>query len=388
MAIKTTLTFAEYDLDKINGIHTAREICHQPEKWQQAYQNTQKEKASLDAFLQPILSKSNLRIVLAGAGTSAFAGQVVAPYLSRVTGRRFEAISTTDIVSAPKEHLAEQVPTLLISFARSGNSPESVATVERCQQLLDECHHLFLTCNPEGCLARMAENREDIYSLIMPEGTNDKSFAMTSSFTSMMLSTLCIFNPSAKNSEIVRVICAQTERLITQYAEELKSLAGNPCERVVFLGSTVMTGLAQEASLKLLELTAGQVMAVHDSPLGFRHGPKSMVDEKTLVFVLMSNDEYTRLYDQDLLSELRKDQQAMQVIAVTDIQDASVAQGDVIFVGDQSGLDSVWLAFPYIVLAQMFAFFKSVYLGITPDNPCPTGEVNRVVQGVTIHPCQ
>jgi tagatose-6-phosphate ketose/aldose isomerase len=41
-----------------------------------------------------------------------------------------------------------------------------------------------------------------------------------------------------------------------------------------------------------------------------------------------------------------------------------------------------------IVIAHMISFFKSYSLGITVDNPCPTGEVNRVVTGVTIYPVE
>ena len=48
--------------------------------------------------------------------------------------------------------------------------------------------------------------------------------------------------------------------------------------------------------------------------------------------------------------------------------------------------DNMFLGFDYIVVAQLIALFKSLSYGITPDNPCPTGEVNRVVKGVILHP--
>ena len=48
--------------------------------------------------------------------------------------------------------------------------------------------------------------------------------------------------------------------------------------------------------------------------------------------------------------------------------------------------DDALLALPFVLLAQLLALHTSVRLGRTPDNPFPTGEVNRVVQGVTIHP--
>ena len=38
------------------------------------------------------------------------------------------------------------------------------------------------------------------------------------------------------------------------------------------------------------------------------------------------------------------------------------------------------------LVAQTVALLTSVKVGNTPDTPSPTGTVNRVVKGVTIHP--
>jgi tagatose-6-phosphate ketose/aldose isomerase len=51
-----------------------------------------------------------------------------------------------------------------------------------------------------------------------------------------------------------------------------------------------------------------------------------------------------------------------------------------------SDKDNVFLGLEYILCAQLIAVFRSMQNGITPDNPCPTGEVNRVVKGVTLYP--
>ncbi|EGU60644.1 tagatose-6-phosphate kinase AgaZ, partial [Vibrio nigripulchritudo ATCC 27043] len=67
------------------------------------------------------------------------------------------------------------------------------------------------------------------------------------------------------------------------------------------------------------------------------------------------------------------------------ITDGALDSSDVFELG-KTDLGEAWLCFPYILFCQMLAFEKSLHLGLGPDNPCPTGEVNRVVQGVTIHP--
>jgi len=376
--MSTYLGFEQSVLRDIGGEQTAAEIAQQPRVWREARANIEHCRTELDGFLAPLLAKENLRIVLCGAGTSAFAGQVVAPHLARVTGRRFEAVSTTDIVAAPTECFAEQVPTLVVSIARSGRSPESVATVQLADQMLNECYHLLLTCNPQGDLALTSKTHPYMFCLLMPEGTNDRGFAMTSSFTCMMLSALCIFDPQQGTGERVEQLSLTTEQLLAEKTPELKALADRDFDRLVFLGSSALQGLAQEAALKFLELTAGKVVSVFDSCLGFRHGPKSIVNENTIIVVFISNDPYTRQYDLDLLAELRRDNKAALILAITDQQDDEVQKGDVMRLGQYLGYENVWLSFPFIALAQVFAFLKSVQLRITPDNPCPTGEVNRV----------
>ncbi|MGN6744034.1 MAG: SIS domain-containing protein, partial [Amnibacterium sp.] len=124
------------------GEATGREIARQPDVWRELAALLAGQRAELDAFLAPLLARPDLRVVLTGAGTSAFAGGVAAATLTRHRGRRFEAVATTDIVASPLAALGEDVPTLLVSFARSGNSPESVAATRLADEVLSDVHHL------------------------------------------------------------------------------------------------------------------------------------------------------------------------------------------------------------------------------------------------------
>jgi tagatose-6-phosphate ketose/aldose isomerase len=154
---------------------------------------------------------------------------------------------------------------------------------------------------------------------------------------------------------------------------------------VVWLGSSGLAGLASEAALKVLELTDGAVIAVGHSPLGLRHGPKTMVNRDTLVTMFVSNDPLTRRYDLDLLRELRRDAVAGEVLAITAIADEAVAEGEHLLVPDMSGADDMEMIFPFIVCAQLYAFHRSLRVGNSPDEPNASGIVSRVVKGVTIH---
>lgn len=358
---------------------TRREILQQPDTLRATHALLAGQRGSIEAFLAPLLAKPDLRIMLAGAGTSAFIGECLAATLTRGTGRCVEAVATTDIVSAPDLYLKSDTPTLVVSFGRSGNSPESIAAVELVDARVSDAHHLIITCNADGALAKRAGN--DAYVVTLPEATHDRGFAMTSSFSAMMYAALAIFSGiqgcDARIEPIAEAVAGALETVELRMAK----LAAREFRRVVYLGSGPFQGLAREAALKLLELTDGATATMFDSTLGFRHGPKTFVNRDTLIVVFVSNDPLTRAYDRDMIEELRKDDVAGAVLVVS----AQGEIGDTIAVrGLESAADSD-LLFPYIIPAQLFALHASLDRGLTPDTPNKAGTVNRVVQGVRIY---
>lgn len=359
---------------------TRREILQQPDTLQETQSLLLQQKAALKRFLSPLLADENLRIILTGAGTSAFIGECLAPWLSRETGRRVEAVATTDIVSAPQLYCEADTPTLLVSFGRSGNSPESIAAVDIADKLIADIHHLVITCNEEGALSRDAGKNAHV--IVLPERTHDRGFAMTSSFSSMMLAALSSLSDIGTMDARIGAIAESVRDIAVQCDIEMEALAKRNFSRVVYLGSGVFKGLAREAALKLLELTDGAIITAFDTPMGFRHGPKTVVNSQTLVVIFVSNDPYTSQYDRDLIDELRKDGLAGEIVTVS----AQSNAGDTLPVSQLEQAKDADLLFPYIVPAQLFALHCSIAHGITPDTPNTTGAVNRVVQGVTLHP--
>lgn len=380
------LNISESDLVASGAIHTAREIQQQPVSWSKTQQVLDENATAISNFLTPIIAQKDLRIILTGAGTSAFIGECLQPVMGQKLQRRVEAIATTDLVSGSAEYLQRDLPTLLVSFGRSGDSPESVAAVELVKQTVDTCYQLIITCNSGGELMKLCEQQQNCFALLLPEETNDRGFAMTSSFTSMMYAALAMLTGTEQMGAVTEQISASGVGIIRGQNDTLRALADKKFQRVVFLGSNGLKGLAREASLKLLELSDGETPAIFDSPLGFRHGPKSIVDGHTLVFIFISNDSHTRKYDLDLLTELRLDAVAGQVIAITARLDSVVSDGDYLLVDGLEDAKDALLLFPYIVIAQLYAFHHSLALGNTPDTPSASGTVNRVVKGVTIYP--
>ena len=369
---------------------TAREITQQPWLWPEVERRVTADE-QLAGFLAPLLADAGLRVVLTGAGTSSFIGECLAPALARSGAPRTAAIASTNIVSCPESSLAPRTPTLMVHFARSGNSPESVAALELGEHRVERCAHLIVTCNAEGNLYRRAGTMRNAYALLLPEASNDRSFAMTSSFTSMLLAAAGALRLMPTDGTRSARLSRLAMHVLTSWLPVITSLVHAQFERVVYLGSNELKGLAREAALKMLELTDGRVVSLADAPLGFRHGPKTILNNNTLVVVFLSNDAHTRRYDLDLLAELRRDRVAGRVIAVSSQADDS--HPDTVALSDSPGTDKgpaalsdLELCLPYVVFAQTLATLRSLSLGVSPDKPNSTGTVNRVVQGVRIYP--
>ncbi|WP_282929204.1 SIS domain-containing protein [Anaerococcus sp. Marseille-Q7828] len=363
-----------------DAINTYSEIFSQGEKWLKVYELYEERKAKIDEFLSKL--GDDVRVIFTGAGTSEYVGNIASEYLKNNGKYQFESIATTDLVSAPYLHFNKNQKTLLVSFARSGNSPESLAAVELGEEIVDDFYNLALTCAPDGKLALKLADDEKAFVFIEPEGTNDKGFAMTSSFSCMLLSALLIFDQRDDKKELVEDLSNTGEKILAD-AEKIEELVDFDFNRIIYLGSGPLYKLSNEARLKVLELTAGEVASLYESSMGFRHGPKSFVDENTLIVSFISSNPYTRDYDLDILNEIAADKIAPKVIAVanTDIEgdfDKLVYENDVD--------NDVYLALPYVIVAQLISLITSLRVGNTPDNPSKSGTVNRVVKGVTIHP--
>jgi tagatose-6-phosphate ketose/aldose isomerase len=369
---------------------TTEEIKQQPVLWDETYSLYRKKHVEIQAFLQKLAEQhERIRVIFTGAGTSAYVGDTVTPYLkAKVDEKKWELLSvpTTNLVSNPYEFLKADFPTLLVSFARSGNSPESVAAVELAEQIVTNFYQLTITCANDGELAKRAKGDEHNLLLLMPEKANDQGFAMTGSYSCMTLTTLLIFDPLPleEKGSIVQTIRQMGESVIRR-EEDIQKIIDRDFDRIIYLGSGSLEGLARESQLKVLELTAGKIVTAFDSPLGFRHGPKSFVNEKTLVFVFVSNHPYTRQYDLDMLSELQRDNIANYICAI-EVDGKSRFIGNTFLFGrDAQSVPDVYLALPFVMVGQTVSLLASVKVGNTPDAPSPTGTVNRVVKGVTLY---
>jgi tagatose-6-phosphate ketose/aldose isomerase len=381
-----TTCFSEIDaatLEALGAHHTVAEILGQPDLWSATLAKMEAERVTLLPFFQAALAARDRRIVLTGAGSSAFVGELLEGPLIRRMGRRVQAIPTTDIVTHPGECLGPSAPTLLVSFARSGDSPESVAAVERASAVLTDVWHLIITCNPRGRLANHP-TRNPRAVFVLPPDANDQGLAMTGSFTAMALAGLLLADLTEPRTGPARArvsALVDAGRRLLGEGEALRRAAGTGFHRAVFLGSGPLKGAARECHLKLQELTAGAVSCSFDSFLGFRHGPKALLDPRTLLVFLCSGSDRVSPYEEDLLAEIHRGEHGVFRLAV-----GGRVRPPLVDAALELPLPDDERAIAAVLAAQVLGVYRSLSLGLRPDEPSPAGAISRVVRGVTIHP--
>ena len=382
---------SEEQWKEVGSYWTSKEIFQQPETWLKTFNQVKAEKDSIKALIDKVISQDDYDIILTGAGTSEFVGNSIFPFLSPLNNFKDKPYGTTDIVACPEDYISRTKPTLLVSFGRSGNSPESVAAVEAANTVCENIHHLFVTCNHDGALSKFAVGKDNCYAINLTPETHDQSFAMTSSYSNMYLATVLSFNIDKLDEiePIVKDIADKTSKFHASGYETCKRIVDEfDFQRIVYLGSNCLKGVSQESALKICELTAGKIMTTFDTTMGFRHGPKSVVCPGSLEVVYLSDDPYTRQYDIDIVKEMAHERNGNKILVVSSYDDPSVKDlGDYfISFNNEKRYNNVYLGLEYVNVAQIIAVYKSLKCGVQPDTPCPSGTVNRVVKGVNIYP--
>jgi tagatose-6-phosphate ketose/aldose isomerase len=347
------------------GRLTRAEILQQPKLWPDTFDRVVRGIELCDWF------SPDRACVFTGAGSSAYAG--VAAHAGASSGA---AIPTTDLLVDVQPPFGPDA--VLVSLARSGDSPESVAVVRRMHRLFPSVRQLAITCNAEGQLAKSP----GVTAIVLDPRTNDRSLAMTSSFSNLALAGMCLRHAREIDGVLAKV-CDRVTRSLAGLDEKACALAGSEVSRVVVLASAPMRGWAQEASLKMLEMSAGRVPVMAETHLGLRHGPMSFLRPDTLVLSILSSDPLRRRYEDDLLAELYQ-KKLGRIVVIAPEGSSLPAFAEVVPAMAPDLADNLRTPFE-IVFPQLLAYHLSLQAGLSPDNPSPGGVINRVVQGVCIH---
>lgn len=383
--------YSPEELKEMKAVFTATEIHQQPDTWEKTIAQIGSMKDEIRTFLSKVLDQPDYDIILTGAGTSEFVGNALYSYLNRSLNYKVKSYASTDLTPTPENFVSAHKPTLLISFGRSGDSPESIGAIQSVEAVNDQVYHLFITCNKDGALSRRAAEEGDrCLAIDLTPETLDQSFAMTSSFSNMYLACLLCFSLDHFDETVaqVREVISSARTLLDEnYGQMLKVDEDFAYSRIVYLGTNCLKGIAQESALKMLELNSGKIVTMYDTPMGFRHGPKSIVNDETLTVVYLSDGAYQRQYETDLIREMAGQRKGNKIMVVCNTPCKEAEElADYYYCFNTSAKDNVFLGLDYVVCAQLIALFRSLQNKNTPDNPCPTGEVNRVVKGVTLYP--
>ena len=373
--------------------YTYDEIHQQPAMWRKELKALLANKAEVSAFMHKYLTPDT-DVVLTGAGTSAFIGDALLPVM-RGLWRNVRSVPTTDLITHAEYLLDKERPLLMISFARSGNSPESVGAVNLANKICKNVAHVYITCNKNGKLAeesrqQSAVGRQNILLLQLPDETDDKSLAMTSSFSTMLMTCLMLghIDTLEQDADEIEKTAKNAEVVIAEYEEKLKAIAERPFERGVFLGSGALKGIAEECHLKLQELTDGAVVCKFDSFLGFRHGPKAVVNDKSIVVYLMNDKESVLRYERDLVKQVDANNKpvAQIVVIAGNAPELPGVKADLVVKMPYGPKENDFYGIvPYVLVGQLLGFYASKAHGLNPDAPSVSGNIHRVVEGVTIY---
>jgi tagatose-6-phosphate ketose/aldose isomerase len=364
--------------------HTLREILQQPSTWLDTAERMLGAVSELSRRIEGIRL-----VVLTGSGSSEYAGACVQTVLQNALGVVTQTVGGGALLTHGVRAIPPERPGLMISLARSGDSPESVGAVSLMLEAEPRLRHLVITCNRQGRLATTYGEDPRVQVIALDERTNDRSLVMTSSFTNMVLAAraLGLLHSPDRYRALGRELSGRAERLLGTSFPVLSRIAERDFGRVLFLGSGSRLGAARESALKMLEMTAGRVIGISETYLGLRHGPMSMVHADTLIVCFLSSDPQIRAYESDLIRELNRKQLGTGKLIFGERipQDLAGAADVVVECGGSAMLaDEDWPVLDVIV-GQVLAFFRCRKEGFEPDSPSNDGVINRVVQDFALH---
>jgi tagatose-6-phosphate ketose/aldose isomerase len=365
-------------------LDTLREILQQPATWLRTAEQMLAGSADLIEFLQ-----GTQTVVLTGSGSSEYAGECVRLVLQNELVAAAQTIGGGVLLTDGGRAIAPQRPCVMISLARSGDSPESAGALSLILESEPLIKHLIITCNQEGRLSEAYRNDPRAKIVVLDDKTNDRSLVMTSSFTNMVLASrsLGLLHQPERYRELAKNLHDAADQLLHTSVNVIAEAAREDFERALFLASGPRIGSARESALKMLEMTAGRVMATSETYLGLRHGPMSAVHSDTLIVCLLSSESPAREYECDVIRELqRKQLGSRKIIFGANIPADLVADRDLAIecsalavVGDDNApiLDCI--------VGQLLGFFRCMKEGLTPDCPSESGVINRVVEEFALH---
>jgi tagatose-6-phosphate ketose/aldose isomerase len=371
---------------------TAHEIAQQPETWGKTLQIFRQNRERICSFLESIGLQNPLEsrpvVMLVGAGTSDYIGHALTLLLRQQWGCEVSACASTELLPNLDEYVVPGRRYLWISFSRSGDSPEAVAVVEQAIKLYPGIAHLVITCNAQARLITICKKADHACAIVLDDAVNDRSLAMTSSFTNMVLMGQCLAHAWSieEYSPVVERLVRAGREFMPQAEEEAERLSSLGLSRACMVGTGSLASVAKESALKVLEMTAGQMSTMSETVLGLRHGPMAALDAKTLFVCFVSAEERRANYAADLLREIGEKGITAKRIAIGPASAREkIAPFCESYLAVDDGLADAYRPVVDVIFGQLLGFYCSIARGLKPDSPSPAGVINRVVEKFKIY---
>jgi glutamine---fructose-6-phosphate transaminase (isomerizing) len=328
------------------GQHTHQEIMSQPQVWGVTLEHLH----TLQSDLVKVYSSSKFEdIIFTGCGSTYYLS-VAAATLAREVGIEARALPASELWLYPNSSYSNK-KTLLVAVSRSGETTETIKTVETFKKSA-RGSVITLVCYPQSTLAKLGNMN------VILEAGQEQSIAQTRAFTTLYLATVYLlllwskrqteFNELSNLPEVCNHLLSNYRSLAERYGRNLN------LERFYFLGSGARYGLACELSLKMKEMTLSHSEPFHF--MEFRHGPKSMANEQTLMIGLVS--ESNSPSEQAVLADMKK--QGAHILSLSESKaDISLS----------SKVSEIVRNVLYLPVIQLLAYERSLAKGLNPDKP-------------------
>ena len=337
------------------GEKTLQEILSQPQVWSDTL-------TVFDRQAKDVMDLWNGnrfdQVLFIGCGSPYYlslSASVMFQQLNRITTL---ALPGSELSLFKETYLDKNKNTLLVAVSRSGETTETI----RAMQLFREGNYgktLTITTVPDSAVTKYSD------LCLVAEAAREVSIAQTRSFASMQLLVEALaLQISGQNAvEVLASFPDKVAWLFEKYRDLAKSLGEDKeIERFFFLGSAYNYGIASEAMLKMKEMSLSNSEAFHT--LEFRHGPKSMVDEKALVIGLLN--ESTEYQEIPVLQEMAS--LKGKILSITEKSDPRIEEiGNVVEL--KSSVAEPLRALLFLPVLQLLAYYRAISRGQDPDNP-------------------
>jgi glutamine---fructose-6-phosphate transaminase (isomerizing) len=333
------------------GFYTRQEILSQPGIWKKSLLYLSKlERGKYPDFM------NYDQVIFIGCGSTFYLSRWAARTCEARTGLVSRAIPSSDLLLFPQAWLQKSKKTLFVAISRSAETTETIKALEMVRAG-NYGEMVVVTCYRDRALAQLTP-----YVVDVPDA-QEESVAQTRSFSNMMLAVMWLSDKKVPEG-LPEAISTTGEKIITGNANLAQQIGlDETISKFFFLGSGPNYGLANEAMLKMKEMSLSYSEAYHF--LEFRHGPMSMVDQNSIVIGLIS--DLMGNYEYSLLQEMKS--RGARILGLypgdvspsLDWMDYTISLGNTVADG--------WRAPLYLPVLQLIAFERAIHKGLDPDSP-------------------